>query len=562
MGSGRLWTLLSVALGLLWMMACAQATPTSPPATAAPTPTATPLPTPSATPVVLPVPQGRVGGTLTVAGASSIPHRDVHQAVQESLTTLGPGLAYSRLLRLRSGEGLEQPHLLLECDLCESWRLNDDLVYEFTLRPDIRWQNVAPVQGRRLTADDLAFSYERLRTPGWANAPLLASIGAIRSVDDRTLEVELAVADADAILSLADGHAKVVAQEVVEQYGDLREAPVAGTGPWVWQESASDGGFRFLRNSDYFEPGLPFLDELVVLTAPSDQSDGARAAYAAGLADVISAGPGDSGTLPENGHAFESTVSKGSGAGLLLALNAGRPPLDSTLIRRAIFRAIDPWDYLDTIWGGVSTAETGVGIPVRSAAWLLDREELRRDYFADPVAARQIMAATRTTLPVRIEVAVQTSRDGKPGVALEERLVSDLRSVGFEPILRRMTPDQFQQHVIGPEKDFQLAVGDAPPAHTTNGFLFPLLHSQGRWNVASLEDDKLDGLIEEQAAQFDKVVRQAHLLEIQRHILERAYLFSPRTALSGWLHTRDLKGFAPNDTLSEYNYWSRTWLER
>ena len=70
-----------------------------------------------------------------------------------------------------------------------------------------------------------------MRIPGWANASLLSSFGSIRVIDDRTLELDLAVADADAILSLADGHSKIVAREVVEQFGDLREAPVVGTGP-------------------------------------------------------------------------------------------------------------------------------------------------------------------------------------------------------------------------------------------------------------------------------------------------------------------------------------------
>ena len=60
------------------------------------------------TPVVSAAPSGKQGGSLTVLGYASIPHRDVHQEFQETLTTLGPGLAYSRLLRLRTGPLVEQ----------------------------------------------------------------------------------------------------------------------------------------------------------------------------------------------------------------------------------------------------------------------------------------------------------------------------------------------------------------------------------------------------------------------------------------------------------------------
>ena len=38
---------------------------------------------------------GTNGGTLTIAATADIPHKDVHQEVQETLTAMGPGLALS-----------------------------------------------------------------------------------------------------------------------------------------------------------------------------------------------------------------------------------------------------------------------------------------------------------------------------------------------------------------------------------------------------------------------------------------------------------------------------------
>ena len=57
------------------------------------------LPIPQPTAVISTAPLGVNGGTLTLVATSEIPHKDVHQEVQETLTALGPGLAYSRLLR-------------------------------------------------------------------------------------------------------------------------------------------------------------------------------------------------------------------------------------------------------------------------------------------------------------------------------------------------------------------------------------------------------------------------------------------------------------------------------
>ena len=56
-----------------------------------------------------------------------------------------------------------------------------------------------------------------------------------------SLRLDLGLPDADALLSLADGHAKVVAAEVVERFGDLKDSPVIGTGPWIWDETGEAG---------------------------------------------------------------------------------------------------------------------------------------------------------------------------------------------------------------------------------------------------------------------------------------------------------------------------------
>ena len=553
--------------------ACAQPTPVpaatpiptpaptaTPPPTATPAPalpsTATPVPAPTPTPAVFPAPDGQPGGVITVAAAAPVVNREVHREIQETLASLGPGIAYSRLLRLRSGGEIPQPHLLLECDLCESWTLTPDGAYRFQLRPGVRWHDIAPADGRPLTADDVVYSYERLRTPGWPNAPLFASIGEIRTLGTDALELELAVRDADVLLSLADGHSKVVAPEAAEQFGGLQDAPVIGTGPWLWQP-AGDGRTTYARNPDYFEPGLPYLDELHIVTLAGAS---ATAAYLAGQVDAAIVNPEELAALRQSGMPFATAVSPTGGAGVLLALNTQAAGLESAAVRQAIFRAIDPWDYLDFAWGGLGMV--GVGLPAPQADGLLPRDELRRDYFADPAQARALLQAAGVTLPLDLQVSAPASAAGEPLPELERRLLDDLASVGFNPTLRRLTPAQFRALALGPERDYQLAIGPAPPAATPNGFLFGMLHSGGRWNIAGHQDRELDALIERQAMEFDPAARGRLLLEIQRRTLAEAYLFSPATAATQWVHRPELRGFTPHNALSEYHYWAQTWLEQ
>jgi peptide/nickel transport system substrate-binding protein len=548
-------------LPLLVALACSPANSESRPATdAAPSPTliASPVAAPAAVPLAVVASNTGAGGSLTVAGLADIPHRDVHQEVQEALTTLGPGLAYSRLLRLSASQGGGQSGQILECDLCQSWRMTSDFSYEFRLRPNVRWQNIPPVSGRPLVAQDLVFSYNRMRTPGWPNAPLLSPIGSVTALDPQTLRVRLAFADSDGLLALADGHSKIVAPEVVELYGDLKDSPVIGTGPWVWEGSIGGQQTVLVRNPDYFEPGRPFLDRLEIRNirhrlGGTPGSLARVAAYQAGQVDALSPDIQEWQAIQTIGRPVSSVVSQQGGPGLLLSLNVQEPALADVAVRQAIFKAIDPWDYLDKFWSG--QGQVGVGLPVLQPDWLLSREELRGRYFADPSRSRSLLAGSGFQLPLDLELAVGDF--GPAYLASAERLAGDLRAVGLNTTIRRMTPAQFQDRVMGPDRKYQIALGTLPPSTSINGFLAPVLHSGGRWNVSGHRDTRLDAMIEGQAVQLEPARRREQVLDIQRHVLEQAYLFSPVTGATRWAFRPDVQDFHPSAALSEYLFWSQ-----
>ena len=528
-----------------------------------PTPTARPAPTP--TPVVSPSPSGSAGGTLTLVSAADIPHRDVHQVRQETLAALGPGLVYSRLLRLRTGPLVEQPSLMLECDLCESWRLTSDFAYEFKLRPDVRWQNLNPVDGRPLVAGDLVYSYQRMETEGWPHAKLFSDrgISGFQATEPGILRVSRAFLDSDALLALADGHSKIIAEEVVEQYGDLKRSPVVGTGPWIWESTEEGVGTALNRNPDYFEESLPYLDELVIkLVKPSTLAPSSPtkqvAAFRAGQVDVVNLPPREWNQLSSSTEEFNATIAEQSGSGLLLWANLQTTLGGQTDIRRAIFQAIDPWEYVHSL--GEGHGVVGAGVPVPSPDWLLPRDTIRDNYFASPTDARELLAGAGVNLPLRIDIAVADSSQAH--LALGKGIAEDLRAVGFAPNLRAIHPAHYNRLLLQEKESFQLIIGSAPQTPTTNGFLLGLLHSRGPVNLLGHQDPLLDSLIERQASERDPALRRRQLVELQAYLLDQAYLFSPGSETSRWAFNWDLKGFHPNTALSEYIFWSRAWLDR
>ena len=490
----------------------------------------------------------------------NVPHLDVHQGVQETLTSLGPGIVYSRLLRLRTGPGdeLAQPNLLLQCELCESWEVVDFLTYRFKLREGIRWQNIPPVNGRELTAQDVVFSYERQRTPGLPNAALLQNLREVEAEDRYTLKITLNLdfPDADFLVSLADGHTKVVAEEAVAVNGDLRAGPVIGSGPWVWDPDPSqrDIGSLFTRNDEYFEEVLPFFDELVIRVIPDEETR--LTAFVAGRVDVYRISPQAWDQLGQTGKEFNSFLSRQAGTGLILTMNVSAPPFDKLEVRKAVLKALDPWDYVDKFWAGQGFVS--LGMPVRTPDWLLGRDEMRGDYFASPSEARELLLDSGLPTPLKFDMSVADFGDGH--LRQGTRVWEDLKSVGFDPVFQKLHRDQYPVRVWQ-ERSYQLAVGELPPTSTTNSFLFAILHSRGSWNVLAHSDDRLDVMIEQQGAERDPITRRDMALDIQRYLLEQAYVFSPVTGGARWVFSPALKGFYPNTSASEYVYWAKAWLE-
>lgn len=506
----------------------------------------------------------RRGGSLIVAVMAETPHRDLHREYQETLAAPGTGLAYSRLLRIRSGPETADGGLTLECDLCESWELTPDWNYEFTLRPNVHWHNRAPVNGRKLTAADLAYSYARLRTPGWPGAARFADrgIGEIAALDDHTLRVNLNFRDSDGLLALADGHSKIIAPEVAAEYGDLQQAPVIGTGPWIWEDDA-DGGGHFRRNPDYFVPELPYLDELTIKAVKHPEgNEGVNrrrlALYRARLVDVIVAPPTDWQALWGSNAEFNARVSLQPEIGIALTLNTQAAPLDNLDLRRAVFKAVDPWEYVDLTWAG--QGGVGLGLPLPDPDWQLTRSEMHADYLASPSEARDILVANGIHNPLPLELAVADL--GPDYRALGEQVAADLRAVGFAPNVRLTPANRMGELLFGPERDYQLALGPLPPHPTANGYLYALLHSRGPGNIAGHSDAALDGLIERQAAELDPARRGELLRETQRRVMEQGYMFSPVTGSYRWVFDWDLQNFYPNTALGEYHYWAEAWLKR
>ena len=452
-------------------------------------------------------------------------------------------------MRVSSGPDVELPSLAVECELCDSWTIEGDRTFVFKLRRGVLWQDLPPVSGRELTADDIVFSYERQRSDGRPNASLLEGIETLEALDPYTLRITLSAPDADFLLSLADGHSKIVAREAVELNGDLRDGPTIGSGPWALTGTQRGSFHTFERNAGYFERGLPYLDGLVVNVIKDAQTR--NAAFDVNLIDVVQINFLGWEVLRKSRPDAPFLLTKDAATGLEVALKTTAAPFDDVRVRRAAFQAMDPWLAIRDVWH--DQAFVSLGLPVADSGWLPPKAELR-EFFGKPQLARDLLNGEARPMTIKV------GDFGDEYLAHGQLIADELRGVGFKP-----TVEVVNRRVFGEEVwlggDYQMYVGPLAPVTTPNGYMLPILHSQGRWNSTGLQDPQLDELIEAQARLYDPQMRREIALQIQRRALSNATRFMPATQLSRWTWSPRVQDFHPNFAGFEYWHWSRVWVD-
>ncbi len=185
---------------------------------------------------------------------------------KDDVATLDPAIGYdwqnwSMIKSLFDGlMGYEPGTSTLKKSLAEDYTISEDgTVFTFTLRKGVKFHN-----GREMTAEDVKYSIERVMNPETQSpgAGFFGSIKTITAVDPYMIKFELSRPDATFLHVMGLNFASVVPKEEVEKWGaDFGKHPV-GTGAFKLGEWTLGQKLVFERNKDYWETGLPKLDQI------------------------------------------------------------------------------------------------------------------------------------------------------------------------------------------------------------------------------------------------------------------------------------------------------------
>ncbi|MFC5584589.1 ABC transporter substrate-binding protein [Nitratireductor kimnyeongensis] len=401
----------------------------------------------------------------------------------------------------------------LRPEIAESYEISDDgTVFTFKLRDGVKFHN-----GRDLTAGDVKYSIERTVNPK-TQSPGAGFFGSIKGfedassgdadglsgitvVDDHTIKFELSRPDATFLHVLALNFAHVVPKEEVEKHGaDFGKHPV-GSGAFKLSEWTLGQRLVFERFEDYWNPGVPKLDQIIFEVGQEPVV--ALLRLQNGEVDV----PGD-GIPPakfievKNDPKFKDLIIQGGQLHTgYVTMNVKMEPFDKPEVRKAVNMAINKDRILRIINGRAVAANQP--LPPSMPGYAKDYE----GYAYDPEAAKTLLAEAGLADGFETELYVMNT-DPQPRIA--QAIQQDLKAIGINASIKSLA----QANVIaaGGEEDQAPMIWSGGMAWIADfpdpsNFYGPILGCDGAvpggWNWAWYCNEDLDAMAKDADAMVD-----------------------------------------------------------
>jgi peptide/nickel transport system substrate-binding protein len=491
------------------------------------------------------------GGTFRVRINQSPVHFDPHQTVAYS-TMVPLSFAYSRLVRVKAGSTVVPGTQPIEGDLTDSFEQQGETVYVFKLRKGVRWHSKPPVAGRELTAEDVKYTYDRfLAMKGTGNRAVLEMVDKVEAPDKYTVKFTLKEPNVWFVDRLASTPTWIIARECVEKHGDLKKwESVVGTGPWMLERYEPNTRLNFVRNPNYFQPDLPYVDAVELTVDPDPAS--AFATFVAGKYDFG----------PEYGMAVRrsdlSVAKKKIGwylqtrellidFGGLAAMKLDQDPFKDVRVRRAIAMA-DNWHEM--LEHNVLSKGKGAPNPLVPAAlkdWSVPIDKLppegRKLYEPDPAGARQLLAEAgyQGGIAIPVETTAGYGPDWMDAVNIE---VKNWKAAGVQVDLKVKDYSAFMSSSLQGKFDKMLLTQRDGPIDP-DWYFTPLLPGHPL-NWSGVNDPKLTEMIKLQRRTDKEKKRREIVYDIQRYFSQQVYYTcgASVSAVAAWMP--NIKDFGPN----------------
>ena len=430
------------------------------------------------------------------------------------------------------------------------------MTYIYTLRDNVFFHDKPPVNGRQLTADDMAANYQRLfgigrfagqepvggHSWGTSNIP----VESVTATDELTFVIKLSKPYADTHRQLLDEcHVRAYSPEIFDMLDDANN--VIGTGPFLMDEFVSGTSVTFDRNPNYWKddekyPGnrLPYVDRLVMLMMGDETTR--VAALRSGQVDITG----------ENGVARIQSIStvvdlRKTNPGMQLfpivfnsqtslAFNNHEPPFSDVRVRHALQMAIDLETIRDSYFSGFGEwkpmgpiGPEWVGYHNAFDTW---PEELQKLWSYDPEGAERLLDEAgypRGADGVRFQTGIMTNAD-RSDVGYMELVAGYLKKIGVEAEIEALDNATFAGRASAGDVDGLINFHNTgSDAANLDGSLGAYRTGGARWAGNPFNYPEIDAMWEELLALTDEEEYRRLVKKLDMYIIEQhPYLWGVR----------------------------------
>ena len=413
--------------------------------------------------------------------------------------------------------------------LAESWEVSDDeLTWTFRLRPGVTFHDGSP-----LTAEDVAFSYNRIIDEELTNVDKFSAVTSVEAPDPATVVIRVDRPVPNMLTNLGGFKGMAIVSRRNVESGEIATHPI-GTGPFAFANQRSGDSITLVANPDYWD-GAPDISgvRFRFISEPST----ALSALQAGEIDWTDSVPPQRVQQLRNDESVTLAVEP-SNDYWYLALNEAREPWNDVRVRQAIAYAVDRDAIVQATSYGTA-AKNQLAIP-EGNPWYVPYDRYAEGGLDK---ARQLLDEAGVS-PRNLDMLVTTDY---PETVTAAQIVADnlaplgitvnIRTVDFATWLDEQNKGNFDMLMMG-------WLGNIDP----DDFYYAQHHTDGTSNAQKFSDPEVDRLLDagrvetDRQARFDDYRRAATMIADQ---VSYIFLYNPSViqawnpALQGYQARRD-----------------------
>ncbi|MBQ9263544.1 MAG: hypothetical protein IJ189_04955 [Clostridia bacterium] len=420
-------------------------------------------------------------------------------------------------------------------ELATSWEISpDNLTYTFHLVDNAYFHS-----GRKMTAEDVKYSFERILNPDLGalgnSSSYAGDIDTIEVVDELTVKMTLKKVNVTFLSNLSSSYCSVVDKDVVEaNEGSLLRAD-GGTGPYTLGEWVADNHVTVNASNNYFnEAEKATFDaiEFYVMTDASSRLNALRT----GAVDLIVA---DTAMLDlvNEGDPIQ-TISYQTRDYVGLFMNCKRAPFDNEKVRQAVNYALDREEIIEFAYNGQATV-SGF-IPASMGHWAVDVSE--KDYYTQNIEKAKALL-TEAGYPNGFETVITVGlEDGirDMGIVVQQQLAEIGITAEVQNEENAQYIDDWKAH------NFDIMICHNGAGSDPNRGVAFFFSSTGSANIQDYSNARVDELCVLGTATTDTALREEYYKEAINIILDECAAATVACPMAYFLASPALQGYAPN----------------